>query len=211
MCQKWCIPARDSHPGTDEPVLRDLSCHFASGSFTAIAGPTGIGKSTLIRLILGLLKPQEGSITVGGHPAGAALRENFMYIPQGNTLLSGSIRTNLQLAAPHATEQQMFQALDKAMAQFVRTLPKGLDTPCGEIGAGLSEGQAQRIAIARALLRSGGILILDESTSALDPRTEGLLLQNLYEGFHGRKTILFISHRESVNQYADAILEIKQH
>jgi ABC-type multidrug transport system fused ATPase/permease subunit len=197
-----------SYPGIEEAVIQDFSCSFPSGSLTAIAGPTGIGKSTLIRMILGLLKPTQGSITINGVPAGSALRENFMYIPQGNSLLSGTIRSNLQLAAPKATEEQMNQVLDTAMAQFVHKLPKGLDTPCGETGSGLSEGQAQRIAIARALLRPGGVLILDESTSALDPRTEKQLLQNLNGRYHGEKTILFISHREAVAQYADQIIKL---
>ena len=197
-----------SYPGTSAPVLKDFSCTFASGAMTVIAGATGIGKSTLIRLVLGLLKPSEGSITVGGETAGSRLRGNFMYIPQGNTLLSGTIRTNLQLARPNATEEEMAEALKTAMADFVLTLPEGLDTPCGEVGSGLSEGQAQRIAIARALLRPGGVLILDESTSALDAATEEKLLQNLYSSYHGKKTILFISHRERVVQRADAVVEI---
>lgn len=197
-----------SYPGTSAPVLKDFSCTFASGAMTVISGATGIGKSTLIRLVLGLLKPSEGSITVGGETAGSRLRGNFMYIPQGNTLLSGTIRTNLQLARPNATEEEMAEALKTAMADFVLTLPEGLDTPCGEVGSGLSEGQAQRIAIARALLRPGGVLILDESTSALDAATEEKLLQNLYSSYHGKKTILFISHRERVVQRADAVVEI---
>lgn len=197
-----------NYPGVAEPVLKDFSCTFPSGQMTAIAGPTGIGKSTLIRMILGLLKPTEGEITIDNIPAGSALRGNFMYIPQGNSLLSGTIRSNLLLAAPHATEEALREALDTAMAQFVWELPKGLDTPCGEVGSGLSEGQAQRIAIARALLRPGGVLILDESTSALDPETEKRLLENLHSRYHGKKTLLFISHREAVTQSADAIVRL---
>ena len=197
-----------SYPGVSEPVLKDLSYTFPAGQMTAIAGPTGIGKSTLIRLILGLLKPTEGQITIDDIPAGSALRGNFMYIPQGNSLLSGTIRTNLLLAAPNATEEDLRQALDTAMAQFVRDLPQGLETPCGEVGSGLSEGQAQRIAIARALLRPGGVLILDESTSSLDPETEKRLLENLHSRYHGKKTLLFISHREAVTQSADATLRL---
>ena len=198
-----------AYPGITEPVLSDFSCEFPSGEMTVIAGPTGAGKSTLIRLVLGLLKPQEGSVTVGGFPAGSALRGNFMYIPQGNTLLSGTIRSNLLLAAPSAGEKELRAALDTAMAGFVYQLPQGLETPCGEVGSGLSEGQAQRIAIARALLRPGGVLILDESTSALDPETERQLLENLHTQYHGRKTILFISHREAALRYADRTVTVK--
>ena len=198
-----------AYPGIPEPVLKDFSCTFPAGEMTVIAGPTGVGKSTLIRLVLGLLKPQDGSVTVGGFPAGSALRGNFMYIPQGNSLLSGTIRSNLQLAAPSATDEELRAALETAMAGFVYDLPEGLDTPCGEIGSGLSEGQAQRVAIARALLRKGGVLILDESTSALDPETEKQLLENLHRQYHGRKTVLFISHREAAMRFADHIVTLK--
>ena len=197
-----------AYPGMEQPVLKDFSCRFAAGSFNAVAGPTGIGKSTLIRLILGLLKPAEGSVTIDGIPASAALRGNFMYIPQGNSLLSGTIRSNLLAARPEADEAELRSALECATADFVFSLPLGLDTPCGESGSGLSEGQAQRIAIARALLRQGGVLILDESTSALDADTEEKLLQNLYSSYHGKKTILFISHRERVVRRADAVVEL---
>lgn len=198
-----------AYPGQQSPVFQDYSCRFLPGQLTAIAGPTGIGKSTLIRLILGLLKPASGSVTIDGHPAGAALRENFQYIPQGNSLLSGTVRSNLLLAQPSASEEQMREALETAVARFVYDLPQGLDTPCGEVGDGFSEGQSQRIAIARALLRPGGILILDESTSALDPATEAELLQNLRSRFHGKKTILFISHRDAVVRSADAVVTVQ--
>ena len=197
-----------TYPGSPTPVLKDFSCHFAAGSFNAVAGPTGIGKSTLVRLILGLLTPDEGSVCIGGEPASAALRCNFMYIPQGNTLLSGTIRSNLQAARPEASEAEMETVLETAMADFVLALPQGLDTPCGESGSGLSEGQAQRIAIARALLRPGGILILDESTSALDADTEEKLLERLRRRYHGSKTILFISHRARVLEQADTVVQL---
>ncbi|MBQ9410127.1 MAG: ABC transporter ATP-binding protein, partial [Bacteroidales bacterium] len=197
-----------TYPGTTESVFSNFSCEFPAGKLTVIAGPTGIGKSTLIRLVLGLLKPSSGSVTVGGHPASAALRGNFQYIPQGNSLLSGTIRSNLLLAAPEASEQELRSVLEDAMALFVYDLPSGLDTPCGEDGSGLSEGQCQRIAIARALLRPGGILLLDESTSALDSDTEARLMECLETKYKGRKTIIFVSHRERVLSHADHVVNI---
>ena len=197
-----------SYPGSPVKVLDNYSAVFPGGSFSVVAGPTGAGKSTLIRLILGLLTPSDGSILIGGQPAGASLRGNFMYIPQGNSLLSGTIRSNLQLASPDATEDDMRVVLETAMAGFVFDLPQGLDTPCGEVGSGLSEGQCQRIAIARSLLRPGSILILDESTSALDAATEEALLQNLYANYHQKKTIIFVSHRQAVVRFADKVIEV---
>ena len=198
-----------SYPGAPEPVLKDFSCTFPAGQMSVIAGHTGIGKSTLLRLVMGLLKPQEGTVTLSGIPAGPAVRGNFLYVPQGNSLLSGTIRSNLQLANPKASEQQMKEVLETASASFVLSLPHGLDTPCGETGSGLSEGQAQRIAIARALLHPGSVLILDESTSALDAQTEKALIGNLHRLYHGRKTILFISHRPAAMEVADQIIEVK--
>ncbi len=191
-----------------EAVFKDFSYVFKGGEMTAITGHTGIGKSTLIRLILALLRPQEGTIRVGGVPVSPDLRGNFMYVPQGNSLLSGTIRENLRLVAPEATDDQLREALELSAAEFVFELPEGLDTLCSEKGGGLSEGQAQRIAIARGLLHNGGILVLDEATSAIDPATEERLLHNLSARFHGRKTILFISHREAVTSAADAVLSI---
>ena len=193
-------------------ILEHFSHDFAPGTMTVVMGPTGAGKSTLSRLVLGLLRPARGSIDIygpeGAYPAGPALRGNFLYVPQGNSLLSGTIRDNLLLARADATEEQLREALHTAVADFVFDLPGGLDTPCGEEGSGLSEGQCQRIAIARALLREGGVLILDEATSALDAGTEELLLDRLSERYRGTRTLLFLSHRDSVTARADSILRI---
>ena len=197
-----------SYPGSERIILKDFSCTFPAGATTLIAGPTGIGKSTLLRLVMGLLQPSEGTVTLDGQPSGVALRGNFLYVPQGNSLLSGTIRSNLQLAAPSATEEQMQEALETAVADFVFKLPKGLDTPCGEVGSGLSEGQAQRIAVARALLHPGTVLLMDESTSALDANTEERMLKNIHSRYHGSKTILIISHREATASFTDHVVKV---
>ena len=197
-----------SYPEQRRTVFCNFDYSFAPGSMTVIMGPTGSGKSTLVKLIMGLLRPTDGTITVGGERSGVAVRGNFMYVPQGNSLLSGSIRENLLLANAEATEADMWRVLSQAKADFVKDLPEGLDERCGEVGSGLSEGQSQRIAIARALLHPGGILILDEATSALDAETEKELLENLYSAYHSKKTILFISHRDAVAGYSDSILKL---
>lgn len=197
-----------SYEGQTKRVFENFSCTFEGGCMTAVSGHTGAGKSTLIKIVLALLKPLEGSVLVNGEPTRAGLRGNFMYVPQGNTLMSGTIRENLLLANADATEDEMRLALETASAGFVWKLPEGLDTVCSEKGAGLSEGQAQRISIARGLLHTGGVLILDEATSSVDARTEQKILENLTSLYRGRKTIIFISHREAVTKSADAILNL---
>ena len=193
-------------------VLEHFSYDFKPSSVTAIMGVTGVGKSTLTRLVLALLRPASGSVVLYSGtetiPASPATRCNFRYVPQGNSLMSGTVRDNLLLANPSATEDEMREALHLAVADFVLDLPDGLDTVCSEKGSGLSEGQAQRIAIARALLHPGGVLSLAEATSALDRDTEDMLLQRLSQKVSGGKTILWITHRESVTSIADAVLRI---
>ena len=211
-------------PG-QQPAITDFSVDFKPGTCTAVMGETGTGKTTLIRLLLALVKPQEGEIKIySGNGEGKAVanstlytlhstlsplhRCNFVYVPQGNTLLSGTLRENLQLGNPQATDKQMQNALQMACADFVDELPDGLDTRFSEQGGGLSEGQAQRIAIARALLRPGSIMLLDEATSALDADTERKVLENILSDHH--RTVIFVTHRAAVVDYCDQVIAIGQ-
>ena len=195
----------------DEKVIDHLTFDFQPGTSTAILGETGAGKTTLIRLILALLHPQEGRVEIYDRQSSMEVsplhRCNFVYVPQGNTLLSGTIRENLLLGNPEATDQMMIEALHRSCADFVLDLPDGLDTVCSERGGGLSEGQAQRITIARALLRDKQIMLFDEATSSLDPETERQLLQNILATHD--KTILFITHRMAVVDFCDHTLRVR--
>lgn len=195
----------------DGRVIDHLSFDFRPGTCTAILGETGAGKTTLIRLILALLRPQEGEINLyhadgDGQQLSPRMRCNFVYVPQGNTLMSGTIRDNLLMGSPTATDDEMYDALHQACADFVSQLPDGLDTRCSESGAGLSEGQAQRIAIARALLRNRPVMLFDEATSALDIETERRLLANVLGS--RQHTIIFITHRPAVVEYCDEVLRL---
>lgn len=196
----------------DRNVIDNLSFDFAPGTCTAVLGETGAGKTTLIRMMLALLQPQQGSIhiynKVESKRMSPLMRCNLVYVPQGNTLMSGTIRDNLRMGRIGATDKQMLEALRNSCAGFVEELPLGLDTVCAEQGGGLSEGQAQRIAIARALLRDRPIMLLDEATSALDPETECRLLKNILAD--KSKTVIFITHRLSVLEYCDHTLKLER-
>ncbi|MCR4773584.1 MAG: ABC transporter ATP-binding protein/permease [Prevotella sp.] len=201
-----------AYDAADGNVIDNVSFDFKPGTCTAILGETGSGKTTLIRIILALLHPQKGKAVIYNNKAeyelSPLLRCNFVYVPQGNTLMSGTIRENLLLGNLNATDEEMHEALRKSCADFVFDLPDGLNTKCQESGGGLSEGQAQRIAIARALLRDRQIMLFDEATAALDPETERQLLNNILSA-HDR-TIIFITHRMAVVDYCDHTLTIQR-
>ena len=196
----------------DSNVIEQLDFDFYPGSCTAVLGETGAGKTTLIRLILALLHPNEGKVFLYNQQEQRELsplmRCNFVYVPQGNTLMSGTIRDNLRLGKLNATEEEIKAALEMSCASFVMELPDGLDTVCTEAGGGLSEGQAQRISIARALLRNRPIMLFDEATSALDPETERQLLHNILSNHD--KTVIFITHRPAVVDYCDQTLHLQK-
>ena len=198
--------------GGGDKVIDGLSFDFKPGSCTAILGETGAGKTTLVRMILALVQPQDGKIEIyhgSTHQALSPLhRCNFVYVPQGNTLMSGTIRENLRLGKLDATDEEMLHALHVSCADFVNDQPDGLNTLCSEQGGGLSEGQAQRIAIARSLLRDRSVMLFDEATSALDPDTERQLLNNILSAHD--KTIIFITHRPAVIDYCDQTLKLEK-
>lgn len=200
------------YDGGSRNVIEHLSHDFEPGSCTAILGETGAGKTTLIRIILALLHPQQGTAEIydssSSHILSPLMRCNMVYVPQGNTLMSGTIRDNLLMGKADATDEEMREALRKSCAEFVSDLPDGLDTVCTEQGGGLSEGQAQRISIARALLRDRPVMLFDEATSALDNDTECRLLRNIMSD--RGKTIIFITHRPAVINYCDRTLRVER-
>lgn len=199
---------------TAETVLEDTALEIRPGEFVAIIGESGIGKTTLIRLMMSFMSNYRGNITYFNQAgeqekANAGSREFIAYVPQGNTLFSGTIRENIRMGNLEASEEEIFQALRMAAAyDFVMELPEGLDTIIGERGHGLSEGQAQRIAIARAFVRRAPFLILDEATSALDEKTELSVLQGLQE-LQPKPTCLIITHRRSILTYCDREIRIQ--
>ena len=192
-------------------IFNNYSLTLLPGSRVAIVGETGTGKTTLIRMLLALITPTQGKIELFNLSksviATPAARCHFSYLPQGNTLLSGSVRENLLLGNPSASDEELKQALTTACAQFVLDLPNGLNTSCTEHGGGFSEGQAQRICIARTLLRKAPILLLDEATSALDANTERCVVENIIKHYP-TQTLIFITHRPEVTQLCDTIVRL---
>jgi ABC-type multidrug transport system fused ATPase/permease subunit len=202
-----------AYDGKERNILEKFSYDFPPNSSTAIIGETGAGKTTLIRLLVALINPKSGCIELyndnGCHMSSTLTRRNFVYIPQGNSLVSGTVRDNLLMGNPDATDEEMRRALHIACAEYVFDMPQGLDSGITERGGGLSEGQAQRIAIARSILRPGSILILDEVTSALDEETEQEMLRRLTQSQIG-KTLIFVTHRPAIMQYCNQVLRIEK-
>jgi ABC-type bacteriocin/lantibiotic exporter with double-glycine peptidase domain len=196
------------------PVLYDSNFTAEAGQIVSVIGPSGEGKTTLLRLLLGIIRPKEGSVELCSNDGSrlqvsASTRALFAYVPQGNTMFSGTIRENLLLIHPEATEEQLFDVLRLACAEdFVRALPLGLDTPVREQGGGFSEGQLQRLCIARALLSDAPVLLLDEATSALDMETERKVLENIMHTQKGR-TCIITTHRPSVLEISHRVYRIR--
>ncbi|MBE6808404.1 MAG: ABC transporter ATP-binding protein [Ruminococcaceae bacterium] len=194
----------------DEIILKNLNLSVEKAKITAVTGESGSGKSTIFKLLLGLYEAQSGSITVNGSiPLDTSLRGIFAYVPQGNMILSGTVRENLTICNDNVSEEEIIKATKAAeIYDIISALPDGFETELSERGGGLSEGQLQRISIARALLTDAPVLLLDEATSALDEATETKVLNNIKE-MEG-KTILFVTHRNTSLKVCDKILHIEK-
>lgn len=192
-----------------EQILENCSFTAERGHITALTGESGSGKSTLFKLILGLYEPQSGSITVnGGIAADTSVRGLFSYVPQGNMVLSGTVKDNITLCNPEIDNERLEKAARAAeIYDYIVSLPDGFDTVLSERGAGLSEGQIQRISIARALLTDAPVLLLDEATSALDEATETRVLNNIKNMTD--KTVIFITHRNTSLKACDKIVRVE--
>ena len=192
-----------------EEILENCSFTAEKGHITALTGESGSGKSTLFKLILGLYEPRSGSITVNGETeVDTSIRGLFSYVPQGNMVLSGTVRDNITLCDPNIAEEKIINAAKAAeIYDYIAALPEGFDTVLSERGAGLSEGQLQRISIARALLNDAPVLLLDEATSALDEATETKVLGNIKNMTD--KTVIFITHRNTSLKVCDKIVRVE--
>ena len=193
-------------------VFSEVNLTVAPGEFAAFVGPSGGGKTTLLRLLLGLVKPQSGKATLSAKgkttEISSVTRRIFTYVPQEKAMFSGTVAEMLRLFSPETTDEEINAALKAACAyDFVAALPEGINTPLGERGAGFSEGQNQRLAIARAVLRKAPVLLLDEATSALDLETERRVLENITALCRG-KTLIVMTHRESVLPLCDSVYRI---
>ena len=199
----------------DQNVISNSDFVAQPGEIVALVGPSGEGKTTMLRLILGLVAPNEGNVVLSGCDGveldiNADVRQFFSYVPQGNTILSGTIAENLRMVKEDATDEEIIDALKTACAwDFVGRHPLGIEMNVGERGMGLSEGQAQRIAIARAVLRDAPILLMDEATSALDVTTERQVLRNIIRQ-HPNKTCIVTTHRPSVLNLCQRVYRVME-
>lgn len=198
----------------EDSIFEDTSLHINPGEFVAIVGESGIGKTTLIRLIMSFLNSDSGSISffnsMGQTEKSTATSRHFIsYVPQGNTLFSGTIADNVRMGNRNATEEEIIAALKASSAyDFVQNLPDGMNTVIGEKGHGVSEGQAQRISLARALVRNAPFLVLDEATASLDEKTELRVLEGI-RSLTPKPTCILITHRRSVLNYCDKEIKIE--
>lgn len=197
--------------GDGPNVLDHVYLDFGRGKKIALMGETGAGKTTLFRLMLGLVKPNAGRVIIYSEDESRGVdgttRKNFVFVPQGNSLFSGSVRLNMQMAKADVSDDEIWKALYTACADFVGDLPNGLDTELGERGFGLSEGQAERIAVARGLLQSGSVMLLDEISAALDAETEKEMFRRIFAAYP-EKTMIFITHRDAVCDLCDEVIHL---
>lgn len=203
------------YPDADKPVINNISFVAKQGETIAFVGPSGEGKTTILRLVLGLIQPESGELTMetadGQKVAVCESTRRFCsYVPQGNAVFSGSVADNLRIVKPEATDEELIKALEVADAwSFVEKLPHGLNTLIDEKGVNFSEGQIQRISIARAILRDAPVIVMDEATSALDAATEEAVLENIMKVYPNRTRVI-TTHRPSMLKYCTRVYRINE-
>ena len=202
-----------TYPGRAEPALQGVSLDLSPGEVVALAGPSGCGKSTLAALLVGFVRPDQGRVLVGEHDLADldldAWRRQVAYLPQKPRLFAGTIADNVRLGAHQASDDAVSRALQAAGADFIEGLPAGIDTPLSERGSGLSEGQRQRIALARTLLRDAPLVVLDEPTSGLDVDSEAAVLKAMRRLVAAR-TVLLVTHRPVLLEIADRVVRLER-
>lgn len=208
MVEGLCV----SYPGRPEPALDGLNLRVGPGEVVALSGPSGCGKSTLLKVLLGFVQPAAGTVRIGSTDLADldadAWRAQVAWVPQRPHLFAGSLADNIALGRPDATTEQLRQAVDDAgLGSLIARLPEGLDTVVGEDGTGLSAGERQRLALARAFLRDAPLLLLDEPTANLDGETEDEVLRAVRRLVGGR-TALVVAHRPALAAMADRVVEV---
>ena len=210
-----CNDLKYTYPDGDEPVVANVSFKAEAGETIAFVGPSGEGKTTLLRLILGLVDADSGELIIATKdgnkiPVSECTRRFCSYVPQGNAIFSGTVADNLRIVKPEATDEEIIDALVTADAwSFIKELPLGINTEISEKGVNFSEGQVQRMSIARAILRDAPIIVMDEATSALDAKTEETVLANMMKAYPNRTRII-TTHRPSMLQYCTRVYRINE-